>query len=186
MSIGSITSTGSVTVDETLPFDGGDDFDAWGDIYIGGGVADQGTIHIAGTLVGDITIDGDLNGHLLIDESTVASYAFIHLGGLGSSGLVSINHAQGGAWDAGGDIEIGDPKAVFPPGEPPPVTYDGCIQILDDGGNPPNGGDLDGNVDVYGCHNVGDLAMSVSGSILGTRTIYQADCTNQVDWTTCP
>ena len=88
---------------------------------------------------GKIKVKGVCNGPIEIGEDTVSG-SEIHLRHLDDDGTIEIN-TSGGDLDAAGAIKIEKFGFSMAPG-PPPVTFDGCIHIYDDGSG--NGGSLDG------------------------------------------
>jgi len=93
--------------------------------------------------------------------------------GLYQGATIQINTDEGD-YDAKGDIYIGDPG-----GEPQNVIFDGCIRVYYDPSSG-DGGDLEGDIDVVGCHATADaLIIQIDGSINGTITIDDVGCEHQ-------
>lgn len=125
-----------------------------------------------------IMIAGENSGLVRVSKQT-DSLTLIHLaGGLAATGLIDINLLQG-IFDANGVIHIGLGTIPDPPND---ITFDGSIQIHDDGAG--GGGDLLGAIAVVGCHaTADDLQICLDGGNGGNNiSIRQVGCTNQVDW----
>ncbi len=179
--------SGSVNIDDDMS---GGMLDLWdsvgGDVDVAGQF--DGTIAIAGSLSssGHILFGELMNGTLTIATSTV-KYSLIHMeGGFDDEGVITINGSEGN-YDAVGNIHVGPISYLCgEPCEMPPVTYDGCLQVLDNGAG--GYGDLRGDVTVVGCHRSNDdLGITIQGNdVFGSITIIQTDCANQVTWSSCP
>lgn len=157
--------------------------DVKGDVHVGGGLTSLGSVSVAGQLGGRgrIMVDGSCDGAIGIGEET-DSLSLIHcLGGLGLGGTIEVNTIAG-VFDAYGVIHVGLGTIPDPPND---ITFDGSIQIHDDGAG--GGGDLLGAIAIVGCHaTVDDLQICLDGGHGGENiTIRQVGCTNQVDWS-CP
>jgi len=166
-----------------------------GTVVISGRV--DGDIIVEEDSLGDITLESYLNGtgRILVDgvcDGTISvanqtdSGSLIRLlDGLEDNGQIVIN-ADEGPNNAGGRIEIGVSNlGIFPPPPLSQVIFDGAISIHDETGTG-NGGDLDGDIRVFGCHATSDdLSICIDGSDNGNVDIYQGGCSNQVTWS-CP
>ncbi len=155
--------------------------DSWGDVSIDGDAASTSSIHVAESLKGRILIDGLSDADIAVGHDT-GRVSLVHLeGGFGAEGSVAVNTngmtLGAGINNANGDIRVGPVTSVCCP--PPPITYDGCIHVLV---GLAGGGDLNGDIDVLGCHNPGDLAICADGFINGSITIAQDSCPNQVGY----
>ena len=92
---------------------------------------------------------------------------------LGANGTLVINDAAGNN-DADGNIVVGVDATPLQP-----VKFDGSILIKDNGAGAY--GDLVGDLDIFGCHETSaDLDVCVCGSTIGTISISQHGCANQV------
>ncbi len=174
-------SLGSVVVggNQRGSIDVGSNIGSAGSIAIGGNLT--GDIHMGGDMLGSIdvkslarggriTADGLGDGPITVKEGTFNS-TFIHLNdGLGAGGSIVIDD-MGGAFDAGGSVQIGPDIDKYAP--MPPVVFDGCILIKDD---------LSGHIDVNGCHaaDTADLNVCVLGAMKGTISINQDTCPDPV------
>ncbi len=196
---GTLDITGSVA--GTIALDG--PFNSGGAINIGGSFSGDinipedcaGSVSIAGLSKGDVDIEGDLSGSVTLDDALdgvgrilvsgessgaikvgkkTGSLTLIQVaGGLATGATIEINTTRGN-FSAGGDIHIGGPPSV----PVPPVTFDSCIRIYDDAGDPPNGGDLKNDLTVVGCHANNDvLNICIDGSDGGYVTLLQTGCT---------
>ncbi len=94
------------------------------------------------------------------------------------TGTITVN-ATKGSFNASGDILVG-PDLI--PQNFVPITYTGCIRVLDDGLG--DNGDLVGDIEVAGCLN-NDVGITIEGDTLGTITLMQTGCSPQRTWITC-
>ncbi|RJP33474.1 MAG: hypothetical protein C4547_12290 [Phycisphaerales bacterium] len=156
---------------------------ARGDFLVSGNVADEAMLHLNKLGAdGRILIDGTCAGDILIDEDTNATSLIQIIGGLMQYGSIVINQDENDAFDANGDIFIGNPLTCQNC-ELDIVYYDGVINILN---GTSSGGDLNGDITVVGCHVTNDpLQLCVCGSETGSKTIVQTDCDPQVPGFTC-
>ncbi len=154
-----------------------------GSLSIGGDLASTSDINIDGgvTANGELTIDGECEGDIVIDTST-ASGSLIHLaGGLASTGTVIVNDGEGN-YNAGGTITVGSLS-----GNPVGGNYDGQILIRDETGSCTGTfGDLDGVIRIAVCDDdENDHYICVEGDIDGSITKVDATCQNPAPDTIC-
>ncbi len=164
-----LTATGSIDVGGTLK----------GDIVITRDVVDGASIS-ANKLGADgrILIDGLCDAGIVVNKGTNATSLIRMTLGLDDHGLIVINDSETSDKNADGDIFIGDPA---PPQDPGFVVFDGCIRVKENPNPPGGGGDLNGDIDVVGCHATSaDLNICIDGNVNGSITIEQTDCDPQV------
>ncbi len=150
-----------------------------GDIEVTGDVLSSGSINVGGKLgtcrlctFGRILIHGLFAGNISIAEQTDKQTLIHLLGGLDDNGSIVVNASEGD-FNANGDILVG-PLPGF--GDVDPITFDGCIQITDNGSG--GYGDLNGDIDVVGCLSH-DVDICVEGNINGDITLTQTGCSPQ-------
>jgi cytoskeletal protein CcmA (bactofilin family) len=159
------------------------DGDVSGDIRNIQNIHDIGRLWVLGSLAGTgrILIDGYCDGEIDINDGTVA-LSQIHIKeGLYDDGTIEINHS-GPYFNANGTIYIGEPKG--PLGN---ITFDGSILIQnDEGPSGCDGGELNGDIIVRGCHATNDyLDICPCGGGTGHVDIIQDDCAPQVQGYRC-
>lgn len=161
------------------------DGDLRGTVVIGGDV--NGWMSFDGKMTANAKIDigGKLDGPLTMGQDTEDG-STIHADGLGRGGSIQIATSSPQTaipYRAHGNIVVGDPISMLLQ----PVEYDGCIRVF--GTAFGAGGDLEGDIEVNGCHaTTDDLNICIDGAIVGSITINQAGCPNQVTWSCsgCP
>ncbi len=159
--------SGNITVTENLS----------GDITARRGNV-SGNIDVGKTLesTGRILVDDLTTGDIAIGENTESLSLILVADGVGAGASIVINESKGDH-NADGQITIG-PRSNLQS-----VTFDGTIFISDNVAGT-NGGDLNGNITVTGCHTTAaDLDICVCGNTNGTVTIDQSPfCGSQVSW----
>jgi hypothetical protein len=150
--------------------------DVAGDIDIKGDV--NGEVGVGGELksTGRILVDGLCDGSITIAEET-ESLSLIHLlEGLDDNGEIIINQDEG-AYDANGTIQVGPTSWATLPD----IIFDGSILVNDNSLG--QGGDLNGAINVVGCH-ASETYLDIclcGGDGDENIEITQTDCANQVE-----
>ncbi len=178
---GSLQSKGLIDVGGDLTSDINIEDDHSGGIDITGDTGALSEILIEGRVAGGrIDVGGVIDGDITIHEDTSSRSSIYSLGGL--SGTITVNASEGD-FNAAGDIYFGPNP---PPGTLSAITYDGCIEVLDDLADGSDG-DLGGDITVVGCHaTTADLGLNVAGATNGTTSITQTGCANTVVFGACP
>lgn len=167
--------TGDIDISGTLSGDISTGGDLAGRIDIDGD--NSGTIDVGGELGsgGDIFVQGSMTGDVTIGQGTDVSSDIVFSQGMGSGSSVVINDDQG-AHAADGDILLGSKKAPLPD-----IDTDGCILIRVYDTNPPQPnayGDLDGDINIAGCHS-GNVDINICANVnLGAIAFDQGGCSS--------
>jgi len=145
-----------------------------GDFWVSGDVKNGALLDLNNLGAdGRILIDGECDGDIFIDEDTNATSLIQIIKGLTLNGLIVINEDENDAFDANGDIFIGNPDTCATC-DVDPVEYDGVINVLNGSSG---GGDLAGDISVIGCHDDDNLfELCVCGSETGSKSVVQTGC----------
>lgn len=178
VNVGTILKKGAVTCEGDLTGTISVENNCEGAISVNGSIDSTGVVNVRGNLTssGRVVVEGPCHGQVSVFGQADKLSTIQLLSGLYTDGNVTINAAMSNG-NENGTIHVG--PALFAPGTP--VTFDGSVRIR---GGDHGGGDLNGLIEVVGCHATSDrLDICVCGAINGSVKIKQDGCPNQVGWT---